>query len=581
MRSRIVAGWTTAALLFAAGAARAQPADTAAHLTVRAPAPGLELLATPADGPAYLFLRSQARRLLSQRDYAGAEPLLAEVARAYPRDGHNWMRLGHARAGLGQHRQAAEAFEHAGALLGWNYGMPGEPGIYAALSRVAAGDHPGALDLLRRLVFQERSIRRQALWELAGLAPLRGDPAFREIAGRVDASGVDRVQGWRMDVDYLYHEVRRVNPDYHAAPFPAEVTRRYEQLKADVPRLSDEEIYVGMNRMLAPLRQGHTHLFIVPGDRWLPVRLYAFPEGLFIVQAAPGHEALVGARVVAFGDVPADEVLRRAGQARNRDGDMELMWSVSDLASTYQLKGLGAIRQTESVTLTVQPPGGAVRRVTLPTGPALAGRQDRLVPPPGVPAPLFLSRLDENHWEQVLPEHNAVYVQMNNVSDDPDETLAAFGQRLRIVLAESDPRTLVVDLRHNNGGSTNLYVEFLRTVVGFSARPDKRVYVLIGRRTYSATGNLVTDLERLAFPFFAGEASSECCHLNGDPSAVTLPYSGIQGEVTGMKWNLSGTVFDGRREMSPHVPVQLTAADYFAGRDPVLDAVFAILHAAQ
>jgi hypothetical protein len=39
-----------------------------------------------------------------------------------------------------------------------------------------------------------------------------------------------------------------------------------------------------------------------------------------------------------------------------------------------------------------------------------------------------------------------------------------------------------------------------------------------------------------------------------------------------MKWNLS-TPGDGRREMSPDVPVQLTARDYFTGRDPALEAV--------
>lgn len=576
-----IAGWIAAAVLLRAGTMQAQAADSAVHLAVLDPAPGLELLAAPADGPAYLHLRSQARRLLSQREYAQSLPLLEEVARVYPRDGQNWMRLGHARFALGRHREAAEAFERAGPLLGWSYGMPGDPGVYAALSRVAAGDRRGALDLLRRLVFQERSIRRQGLWDLPGLRPLREEPEFREITGRAEAPGVDRVQGWRMDIDYLYDEVRRVNPDYHAAPFPAEVTRRYEQLKADVPRLSDEELFVGMNRMLAPLRQGHTHLFIVPGDRSLPVRLYAFPEGVFIVQAAPEHASLVGSRVVAFEGMPAEEVLRRAADARNRDGEMELMWSVSTLASTSHLKGLGAIRETAAVTVTVQAPGEPPREVTLTTVPAPAERQDRLVAPGGVPAPLFLARMDQKHWEQALPEHDAVYVQMNNVSDDADESLAAFGQRLRTVLAEQDPQNLVVDLRHNNGGSTNLYVEFLRTVVGFSAQPGKRVYVVIGRRTFSATANLITDLERLAYPFFVGEASSECCHLNGDPSAVALPYSGIQGEVTGMKWNLSGTVFDGRREMSPQLPVQLTAAAYFAGRDPVLDAVFEVIRAGR
>ena len=76
---------------------------------------------------------------------------------------------------------------------------------------------------------------------------------------------------------------------------------------------------------------------------------------------------------------------------------------------------------------------------------------------------------------------------------------------------------------------------------------------------------------------FVGEASSECCNLNGDVAQVRLPHSGLSGTIAGVRWNLSRDVFDGRREMSPHVPVQLTAAAYFAGRDPALDAVFGMI----
>ena len=47
-----------------------------------------------------------------------------------------------------------------------------------------------------------------------------------------------------------------------------------------------------------------------------------------------------------------------------------------------------------------------------------------------------------------------------------------------------------------------------------------------------------------------------------------------------MRWTLSGDVFDGRWEISPHVPVQLTAAACFTGLDPALDAVFRLIDGA-
>ncbi len=165
--------------------------------------------------------------------------------------------------------------------------------------------------------------------------------------------------------------------------------------------------------------------------------------------------------------------------------------------------------------------------------------------------------------------------------DDAAETLPAFGIRLWNVLEAQKPKHLILDLRHNPGGTTSLYPELLRTVIAYTRVPDRKLYVLIGRSTYSAAGNFITDLERLANPVFVGEASSECCNLNGDVTSVQLPHSGLSGTLSGVRWNLSGDVFDGRREMSPQVPVQLTAAAYFAGLDPALDAVFRLIDRAK
>jgi hypothetical protein len=256
---------------------------------------------------------------------------------------------------------------------------------------------------------------------------------------------------------------------------------------------------------------------------------------------------------------------------------------VSRLAETAYLKGLGFTDSVDSVRLTLQSRDGRTRTVTVATSATEPeGRQDRLAPPPGVAPPLFLRDIvvTQKHWETPLPEHDALYVQVNNLVDEENETLPQFGRRLWTVLDSVGPKNLILDLRHNNGGTTQLYPELLRTLVAFSRPAGNQVYVLIGRRSYSATGNFVTDLERLVDPIFVGEASSECCNLYGDPTTVKLPYSGTQGELTAVKWQLSSPS-DRRREISPEVPVQLTAAAYFAGQDPAMDAIFRMIATRQ
>ena len=568
MRATLILATTLLVIPLSAAAQRYDPASGESPLT---------LLAVPQDGVAYYATKERARALLQNRQWAEAEPLVERLAREYPRDPENWLMLGRTRYWLGKYLEAAAAWEQAGPLIGWDLEFPN--GYRMAMSHAAAGDREKALELLRWMIFEQRGISRRDLDEWPEFAMLKDDPEFRALIGQPDTAGWTRDQGFAFDVDLLYSELHRVNPDYRGLPLPAEVTRRYEQLKRDIPRLSDEQIFVEMQRMLAPMHQGHIALWGPRGNRYLPLRLYAFPEGLFIIEAADA--ALVGSRVVAFGGTPADEALRRLAELLSVDGDMSYLWGVSRLSETAYLKGLGFTDSADSARLTVQSPDGRTRTVTLASSAtAPEGRQDRLVAPPAAAAPLFLRDIavEQKHWETPLPEHDALYVQVNNLVDEQNETLAAFGVRLWAVIDSVRPANLILDLRHNNGGNTRLYRELLRSVTAFSRPAGRQVYVLIGRRSYSATGNFVTDLERLVDPIFVGEASSECCNLYGDAARVILPYSGTMGELTAVKWQLS-TPSDRRREMSPEVPVQLTAAAYFAGQDPAMDAVFRMIAA--
>jgi hypothetical protein len=107
--------------------------------------------------------------------------------------------------------------------------------------------------------------------------------------------------------------------------------------------------------------------------------------------------------------------------------------------------------------------------------------------------------------------------------------------------------------------------------------PGRQLYVLIGRRTYSAAGNLITQLEQDAGAIFVGEASSECCTFYASPSPVYLPFSKLRGNISTKRWSLSRKGDDFRREMNPHAPVITTAQDYFAGRDPVLASAIRLI----
>jgi hypothetical protein len=160
----------------------------------------------------------------------------------------------------------------------------------------------------------------------------------------------------------------------------------------------------------------------------------------------------------------------------------------------------------------------------------------KLNAPPNATPPLFLRDTKKGHWLEPLPAHDAVYAQVNGITDDDDETMEQFGVHLRRTVDESKPHNLILDLRHNNGGNTFRYSEVLRTLVAFSTLEGNKVYVLIGRDVYSAACNLSTDIERIVKPVFVGEPTSCTGNQWGDESTFVLPYSGLTGAFSGARW---------------------------------------------
>jgi C-terminal processing protease CtpA/Prc len=177
-----------------------------------------------------------------------------------------------------------------------------------------------------------------------------------------------------------------------------------------------------------------------------------------------------------------------------------------------------------------------------------------------------------------MAAERVLYVGFNNVLDAKDETLQSFGRRLAHVLTERRPEGIVIDLRRNNGGDTYLYQALLRTLVAWDAAGQGRIYAIIGRNTYSAAENFIVDLDRLTDVVFVGEPSGAKPSTHGNESPITLPWSGLQGAVSAVYWQI-GDARDKRLWIAPQLFVPPTAQDWLDNRDAPLSAILRHLRA--
>lgn len=531
----------------------------------------------------YYELRLGAQWLERGGDTRAAAEAYERLVQAYRWDSMNWWSLGYARYRLGEFRASADAFRQADQL-----GVPATarwlPGL-SAMAYARAGEQDSALVWLKRAVVDYRYENPRALFEDSALSRLSQDARFQALAPPRIGSGTSRTEGWGADLDYLLALVRRVNPEYGAPP--DRLVNAAERLRGRLGELTDVQIAVEMQRLLAMLGQSHNDLMFpfVPGAGGritftnLPLTFYQFPEGLYIIDAKRPHEDLIGARVLRFGSTGVAEATRAVEDLIARDSESQVPWfAPTFLRIPEVLWALGVTEDAKRPSLTIVDRAGRTRSVEM--DPVALERRPKLFAPRMLNAPeppLSLRNVAEAHWFEPLPEHLAVYVQFNQVTNEREESLSEFALRLRSYLAEHpDVQNLIVDVRHNNGGNSYLYAELLRTLVAFDVRDETRLFMIAGRNTFSAAINFAVDVDRLTNAVFVGEPTGGKPAAYGDPPSFVLPYSGLQGEVAAVVWNLSSPR-DGRPWIAPDVPVALTAEHYFANRDPVLETILRLL----
>ena len=539
----------------------------------------------------YLRTRDQARAYSFASRWAEALPLWQQLTEENPVDGRNWQGLAEASFAVGRYRGALVAYRQVGRLGVHDDEhlavLPGAPEYLIARCHAALGDHDAALSALADAMRNGFTRIDEAVQD-SHLEPLRVDPRFRAVLDITDADGLPRNAGWRTDLGKIVREARRRRPVPLPAPRATEFDAAADQLHTAIPGLSDAEVMVGMMRLLALLDDGHAFLEVPSGhdtlSRALPVQFYDFAEGLYVTSAEPAYASLLGERVLALGDSPVLEVLRAVEPLICRDNE----YRPGEIAPTYLrrtpvLHALGVIDSPDSARLTtpagefdvVARRGNIPRSRHFPNSPTMRQYHDPRS------APLYLRHTDRNFWFERLPEHQSIYCQINSVGDSESESIESFSNRLGRSIDDGECRHLVIDIRWNSGGNVFLLPALLDSVLRCRGLHHSSGYFLIvGRRTFSASANLAKYLEWFVRPHLTiiGEPPSTSLECVGETVPFELPYSNLLCNISNLYWQ-GMTPLDRRSWIAPDILVSPTFAAYRQGCDLSMAAAMATLRA--
>jgi hypothetical protein len=130
------------------------------------------------------------------------------------------------------------------------------------------------------------------------------------------------------------------------------------------------------------------------------------------------------------------------------------------------------------------------------------------------------------------------------------------------------------DEAHNSGGNNNLNRPIIHGIIVHDEKIDRKgkLFCIIGRQTFSAAMNCVSNLEQRTKVIFVGEPTAGAPNHFGDAKRIQLPNSKLIGGVSTRFWQDSRPR-EIRPWVPPDVPVQISSKDYLSNHDPVLQAV--------
>jgi hypothetical protein len=383
------------------------------------------------------------------------------------------------------------------------------------------------------------------------------------------------------DVAVLLDALERMHPDPWHDVSEADFRAAAEELAAGYAKLRPNEQLVGLMRLLTLLgdRDGHSGIYpLEPAHaqpmHFYPLYVYGFSDGVHVT-AAVGHDDLIGTRLVAVEGTSAEELVSLVRPLMGHDNaSSQLLRTTEFMLVAEVLDGLGVVEAVGPATFTVEAPDGTRSDVELEPIPMGAYTQAL-----SEEFPLFLdalprredivslSRPEDHIWLTRLDGGRSLYVGFNHTMAPVD---AVADELLRLARNPKVER-IVVDVRQNGGGDNTTYYPLLTALADPVVDRPGRLYALIGRATFSAAGNFVTELERETGATLVGEPTGGAPNQWGDSEPVHLPDSGWTAYVPTVYVEKSDPD-DPRTAVEPDVAVAWSAAEFFAGRDPVLEA---------
>lgn len=387
---------------------------------------------------------------------------------------------------------------------------------------------------------------------------------------------------WQYDIDLLERELAEKHPDLFRGKDSASFHHALERVAGRACNGSLFDVSVQLQQVLAGLGDPYTAVnyhYLIRSEAILPLVCVWFEEGIFVMETSETCSRIVGKKLVTVNEAPIAQVIDSLTTLLVPQNVSLIKAETERMLSWAQLLQYFGFAGQDGVHMGFEDTDGNPDRVffPLPTRNAHAVRLDPVSVPEGWKDRKAYFR------DRYFPEEQLYYIQYNHCWSREVEVrhgsgsaalfmpvFRDFERRVFRHIRREKIEKLVIDLRFNEGGVASQGTAFIDKLSRSRLNGKGKIYVILGRHTFSTAVIHAVELIRMTDAITVGEPTGGRPNHFGEIRRFVLPETGL---VVSHPTRFFQLMESDPPTLQPDIDVTLYYRDYMKGVDAFLQAV--------
>ncbi len=373
------------------------------------------------------------------------------------------------------------------------------------------------------------------------------------------------------DLDFFYASLEKSHKDLYAQVSKETLTAEKERIAKEIPNMTDADYYFSLKQLVALVGDAHTTVrysdSIYKHLMALPFAIEKYGDDWYIMMLDELNAQYLGAKLKAINDVPIADIFEKSKAVMSFENNT---WALSQFSNTIAFKEaleyLGVVERDAKIMLTIEKEEGlavAIEMIPLTETTLMNTELDILE------GESVAKTLPEGNYRALSLDDDHLLVQYNVCQESPDLPMATFTDTIKKELSEKSYKAIVLDLRYNSGGNSEVISPLLTMIKTLKKDKDLKVYTLIGKNTFSsAIINAIQSKDELDSTLIGSATGG---NVNGYGEVKTFELANHPFLVTYSTQYFQLIEGYSKDSLYPDVEVIQTLEDYMDGKDTEIE----------